>query len=48
MSIEALGRLMGHENLNTTLIYARLADSTLEKRYRAAMERVTNSQVNSV
>ena len=48
MSIEALGRLMGHENLNTILIYARLADSTLEKRYRAAMERVTNSQVNSV
>jgi integrase/recombinase XerC len=48
VSIEALRRLMGHENLNTTLIYARLADSTLEKQYRAAMERVTNSQVNSV
>ena len=48
MSIEALRRLMGHENLNTTLIYARLADSTLEKQYRTAMERITNSQINSV
>ena len=38
LSIEALRRLMGHENLNTTLIYARLADTTLERQYRAAME----------
>lgn len=41
MTIDALRRLMGHENLNTTLIYARLADSTLEHQYQAAMERVT-------
>ena len=38
MGIEGLRRLMGHENLNTTLIYARLADATLERQYRAAME----------
>jgi integrase/recombinase XerD len=41
MSLEGLRCLMGHENLNTTLIYARLADSTLERQYQAAMERVT-------
>lgn len=38
MGIEGLRRLMGHENLNTTLIYARLADTTLERQYRAAMD----------
>jgi integrase/recombinase XerD len=38
VTIDALRRLMGHENLNTTLIYARLADTTLESQYRAAME----------
>ena len=48
MSLEALRRLMGHENLNTTLIYARLADTTLEQQYRAAMERIPESHVNSV
>jgi integrase/recombinase XerD len=48
MTIESLRMLMGHENLNTTLIYARLADSTLEQQYESAMERVTNNQINSV
>ena len=42
MSLDALRRLMGHENLATTLIYARLADTTLEQQYRGAMERVTS------
>jgi site-specific recombinase XerD len=42
MSLEGLRSLMGHENLETTLIYARLADTTLEQQYRGAMERVTN------
>lgn len=41
MGLEGLRRLMGHEHLNTTLIYARLADETLEQQYRTAMERVT-------
>ena len=48
MTIDALRRLMGHENLNTTLIYARLADTTLEHQYRMAMERVTANSVNFV
>lgn len=48
MSIEALRRLMGHEHLNTTLIYARLADTTVERQYRAVMERVTAPTVNSM
>jgi len=43
MSIEALRRLMGHEDLHTTLIYARLADGTLERQYQAVMSRITNS-----
>jgi site-specific recombinase XerD len=48
MSITGLRKLMGHEDLNTTLIYARLADKTMEQQYQAAMERVTNSAVNSM
>jgi len=48
VSIDALRRLMGHENLNTTLIYARLPDSLLEKQYRAAMECVINTRANSM
>jgi site-specific recombinase XerD len=38
LGIEELRRLMGHESLSTTLIYARLSDTTLERHYRAAME----------
>jgi site-specific recombinase XerD len=48
MTIESLRQLMGHENLNTTLVYARLADSTVEMQYETAMERVTNNRVNSM
>jgi site-specific recombinase XerD len=48
MTIESLRQLMGHENLNTTLIYARLADGTVEKQYETAMERVINNRVNSM
>jgi len=48
VQIDKLRRLMGHENINTTLIYARLADKTVEQQYQAAMERVTNHQVNLV
>ncbi|NOZ50115.1 MAG: tyrosine-type recombinase/integrase [Chloroflexi bacterium] len=49
MSLVSLQRLMGHENLNTTLIYARLADRTIEQQYRTAMGRVADSnQMNSM
>jgi integrase/recombinase XerD len=48
MSLEGLRCLMGHENLETTLIYARLANSTLERQYRAAMEHVTKRVTESV
>lgn len=48
LTIDALRRLMGHQDLTTTLIYARLADTTVETQYQAAMERVGNltSQLN--
>lgn len=42
MSLEGLRRLMGHENINTTLIYGRLADGVIEQQYHAAMRSVTN------
>jgi site-specific recombinase XerD len=47
VTLESLRRLMGHENLSTTLIYAQMADKTIEHQYQAAMEHLTNS-VNSM
>jgi len=41
LTLDALRLLMGHAHLNTTLIYARLADSTVENQYQAAMENVS-------
>jgi len=48
LTLDALRRLMGHQDLTTTLIYARLADRTVEAQYQAAMESVSDltSQLN--
>lgn len=48
LTLNALQRLMGHQDLTTTLIYARLADRTVESQYQAAMEQVSDltSQLN--
>ena len=49
VTLASLRLLLGHEQLTTTLIYARLADSTVEKQYQAAMQRVTNlNEFNSM
>lgn len=49
MTIDALRLLMGHKHLNTTLIYARLADTTVEKQFHSAMQHVTDlSELNSM
>ena len=42
ITLNSLRLLMGHEHLSTTLIYARLADATVENQYLAAMQGVTN------
>jgi integrase len=44
MTLDVLRHLMGHTHLNTTLIYARLADTTVENQYQAAMEHVINKR----
>jgi site-specific recombinase XerD len=40
LTLDALRRLMGHQDLTTTLIYARLADRTVAAQYQAAMDSV--------
>ena len=55
MSLEVLQKLMGHDNINTTLIYARLADKTVEQQYQNAMQvsvikdiNLNSKQINSL
>jgi integrase/recombinase XerD len=48
MTLPALSRLMGHENLTTTMIYAHLADTTVEAQYRLAMVHILDNVGNSV
>jgi len=46
VSLPSLQKLMGHDSIKTTLIYARLADKTVERQYRTAMERVFTTDTN--
>lgn len=47
MSIEVLRKLMGHENINTTLIYAHLANQTIEHQYQQAMQTIEIKDVTT-
>ena len=38
--IQALQRLLGHENINTTLVYSRVYDSTVAADYYRAMSKI--------
>lgn len=40
MDITQIQKLLGHQHLDTTLIYARVADTTLETQYRRAMAEI--------
>lgn len=40
MDVTRIQRLLGHEHLATTMIYARVADTTVEKDYRLAMQQI--------
>jgi site-specific recombinase XerD len=44
MEITRIQKLLGHENINTTMIYARVLDTTLEADYRQAMRKIENQQ----
>jgi site-specific recombinase XerD len=43
MDITRIQKLLGHEHLNTTLIYARVYDATVEAEYHQAMHQVERS-----
>ena len=40
MDIVSIQRLLGHEKLDTTMIYARVHDTTVERDFRQAMARL--------
>jgi site-specific recombinase XerD len=44
MDVTRIQKLLGHEHLSTTLIYARVADTTVEHDYRQAMDQVESQQ----
>jgi site-specific recombinase XerD len=44
MDITHIQKLLGHEHINTTLIYAHVLDATLEANYRQAMSRIETQQ----
>jgi site-specific recombinase XerD len=45
MKITRIQKLLGHDNLNTTMIYAQVLDKTLEADYRMAMSKIEANQL---
>ena len=45
MEITRIQKLLGHEHLDTTLIYARVLDTTVEADYRRAMRQIEHRQM---
>ena len=45
MDITRIQKLLGHQHLNTTLIYARVSDATVEADYRRAMRAIEHRQM---
>jgi site-specific recombinase XerD len=45
MGITRIQKLLGHEQVNTTMIYARVHDQTVEADYRQAMQQIERQQV---
>jgi site-specific recombinase XerD len=45
MEITSIQKLLGHEHLDTTLIYARVLDTTVEADYRRAMRQIEQHQM---
>jgi site-specific recombinase XerD len=45
MDISRIQKLLGHEQVNTTLIYARVHDQTVEADYRRAMQHIERQQM---
>jgi len=48
MPITSLQKVMGHEHLSTTQIYARMYDETVERDYRQAMEQLQRADAIAV
>ena len=46
MPIHSLRKLLGHQHLNTTQIYARIYDQTLYRQFREATARLENLAVD--
>ena len=44
MDITRIQRLLGHQHLATTMIYARIADTTVENDYRLALQQIERQQ----
>jgi site-specific recombinase XerD len=47
MDIVSIQRLLGHEKLDTTMIYARVHDTTMERDFQQAMQRLQVNQQKS-